>query len=50
MAAGILLVLEAGGVVTDADGGQDMLAGGSICVGNAPLHALLLERLKAAAG
>jgi myo-inositol-1(or 4)-monophosphatase len=50
MAAGILLVLEAGGVVTDADGGQDMLAGGSICVGNAALHALLLERLKAATG
>ncbi len=50
MAAGILLVLEAGGVVTDADGGQDMLASGSICVGNAALHGLLLERLKAAAG
>jgi myo-inositol-1(or 4)-monophosphatase len=49
MAAGILMVTEAGGVVTDADGAPDPLATGSICVGNSTLHALLLERLKAAA-
>jgi myo-inositol-1(or 4)-monophosphatase len=49
MAAGIVMVIEAGGVVTDADGGQDMLASGSICVANSVLHAQLLERLKAAA-
>jgi myo-inositol-1(or 4)-monophosphatase len=49
MAAGLLLVLEAGGVVTDADGGPDPLATGSVCVANSQLHPLLLERLAAAA-
>ncbi len=49
MAAGVLMVAEAGGVVTDADGGADPLATGSICAANADLHAKLLERLKAAA-
>jgi myo-inositol-1(or 4)-monophosphatase len=48
MAAGILMVTEAGGKVTDADGGQDMLASGSIVAGNLDIHPLLLERLKAA--
>ena len=47
--AGILLVSEAGGTVTDADGGDTMLTGGSICAANPSLHPLLLERLKAAA-
>jgi myo-inositol-1(or 4)-monophosphatase len=49
MAAGILMVTEAGGVVTDADGGADPLVSGSICVGNSVLHTQLLERLRAAA-
>jgi len=49
MAAGLLLVTEAGGKVTDADGGEDMLAQGSVCAGNLELHPQLLERLKAAA-
>jgi myo-inositol-1(or 4)-monophosphatase len=49
MAAGILMVTEAGGRVTDADGGEDPLATGSICAANSDLHGLLLERLKAAA-
>ncbi len=49
LAAGILLVTEAGGRVTDADGGEDPLATGSICAANSDLHGLLLERLKAAA-
>jgi myo-inositol-1(or 4)-monophosphatase len=49
MAAGVLLVLEAGGVVTDVDGGPDPLAAGSICAANSTLHAMLQERLKAAA-
>jgi myo-inositol-1(or 4)-monophosphatase len=48
LAAGILLVTEAGGRVTDADGGEDPLATGSICAANSDLHGLLLERLKAA--
>jgi myo-inositol-1(or 4)-monophosphatase len=49
LAAGTLLVSEAGGSVTDADGGESMLTGGSICAATSTLHPLLLERLKAAA-
>jgi myo-inositol-1(or 4)-monophosphatase len=49
VAAGLLLVTEAGGMVTDAEGGEDMLNGGSICASNNALHAAMLERLKAAA-
>ncbi len=49
IAAGVLLVTEAGGKVTDADGGEDMLAKGSICCGNLDLQPQLLERLLGAA-
>jgi len=49
LAAGILLVSEAGGVVTDGEGGDAMLTAGSICAGNPTLQPMLLERLKAAA-
>ena len=49
VAAGILLVREAGGMVTDAEGGENMLAGGSICAANPTIHPLILERLKAGA-
>lgn len=48
IAAGLLLVSEAGGKVTDADGGEDMLTQGSILAGNLEVHPLLLERLRAA--
>lgn len=48
MAAGLLMVTEAGGKVTDADGGDDMLKGGSVCAANLDLHPLLMERLRAA--
>lgn len=48
LAAGVLMVREAGGVVTDADGGPDPLATGSICAANEALHGPLLEKLKAA--
>jgi myo-inositol-1(or 4)-monophosphatase len=48
LAAGMLMVTEAGGVVTDADGGEDPLSVGSICCANAELHKPLLERLRAA--
>jgi myo-inositol-1(or 4)-monophosphatase len=50
VAAGILLVTEAGGMVSDADGGDNIFSKGSICAANATLHPLLLERLKAAEG
>ena len=48
IAAGLLLVTEAGGAVTDADGGEAMIAKGSVCAGNLDIHPLLLERLRAA--
>jgi myo-inositol-1(or 4)-monophosphatase len=46
--AGILLVTEAGGKVTDADGGADPLAAGSVCAGNLDIQPQLLDRLHAA--
>jgi myo-inositol-1(or 4)-monophosphatase len=49
LAAGLLMVTEAGGVATDADGGLDPLVTGSVCAGNAALQGLLLERLRAGA-
>ena len=49
LAAGLLLVSEAGGKVTDADGGEDALATNTILASNLDLHPLILERLKAAA-
>jgi myo-inositol-1(or 4)-monophosphatase len=48
MAAGILLVREAGGFVSDADGGETMLDSGSVCAGNDPMRRRLLEILRAA--
>jgi myo-inositol-1(or 4)-monophosphatase len=49
MAAGLLLVREAGGYVTDIDGGEDMLAKGHVLAGNETMHRELLRLLKAAA-
>jgi len=44
--AGILLVREAGGFVSDLKGGQSMLHGGSILASNGLLHAPLQAALK----
>jgi myo-inositol-1(or 4)-monophosphatase len=49
MAAGLLLVTEAGGKVTNADGGDVILGTGSVLASNLDLHPQVLERLKAAA-
>ncbi|MCA6250836.1 inositol monophosphatase family protein [Phenylobacterium sp.] len=49
LAAGVLLVTEAGGKVTTAEGGEDVLTAGSVCAANLDLHPLILERLRAAA-
>jgi len=49
LAAGVLLVTEAGGKVTTAEGGEDILAAGSVCAAILDLHPLILERLRAAA-
>jgi myo-inositol-1(or 4)-monophosphatase len=48
MAAGNALVREAGGVVTDLHGGNDMLKTGGIVVGNADIHRELLNVLLSA--
>ena len=48
MAAGLLFITEAGGVVSDADGGEDPLGTGTICVANSDLHPQLIKALKAA--
>jgi myo-inositol-1(or 4)-monophosphatase len=43
IAAGILLVREAGGFVTDYKGGQDVLHGGNVVAANPKLHKQLLD-------
>jgi myo-inositol-1(or 4)-monophosphatase len=48
VAAGILLVREAGGVVTDLHGEPARVAHGPIVAGNPAMHAWLLEKLRAA--
>jgi myo-inositol-1(or 4)-monophosphatase len=48
MAAGIALVREAGGYVSDAEGGSNPMAKGTIAVGNEALHRELLRLLKQA--
>ncbi len=49
LAAGILLVTEAGGRVTNANGEDDVLGSGSVCAGNLEIQPQLLERLRQAA-
>ncbi|MBV8792997.1 MAG: inositol monophosphatase [Pseudolabrys sp.] len=49
MAAGLLMVREAGGYVTDLDGGDDMLSKGHILAGNEIMHRELLRQLQQAA-
>lgn len=48
IAAGVVLVREAGGFVTDLGGGGDMLAKGEICVGNESIHRQLLDVMRKA--
>jgi myo-inositol-1(or 4)-monophosphatase len=48
MAAGLILVREAGGYVSDCDGGEDMFSSGHIAAGNDTIHKELLAVLKAA--
>jgi myo-inositol-1(or 4)-monophosphatase len=49
IAAGILLIREAGGAVTDMDGGDAMLARGDILAANGLLHRPLSRLISAAA-
>jgi myo-inositol-1(or 4)-monophosphatase len=46
--AGSLLVREAGGFVSDADGTPDFLKTGSVCAGNETMHRELLALLRSA--
>ena len=46
MAAGLLLIREAGGYVTDLDGGEKILEKGNIVAGNESMHRQLLELLR----
>ncbi len=48
MAAGLLMVREAGGYVTDLDGGDAMLVKGHIIAGNETMHRELLRLLRGA--
>jgi myo-inositol-1(or 4)-monophosphatase len=50
MAAGIVLVKEAGGYVTDFEGKGDMMAKGDIVAANDQLHAKLISLLRSARG
>ena len=44
--AGILLIREAGGFVSDKAGGQDMFETGDLVVGNEAIHRAMLKILK----
>ena len=46
MAAGVLLVREAGGFVTDFAGGNDMFGTGKVVAGNEIIHPEILAALK----
>jgi len=48
IAAGIVLVKEAGGVITDMRGSDQMLSNGAVVSANDPLHPLLLKLLNSA--
>jgi myo-inositol-1(or 4)-monophosphatase len=49
LAAGIVILREAGGFVSDADGKDRILETGSVVAGNESIHRKLLKQLKAAA-
>ena len=46
MAAGIVLVRESGGLVSDTTNRQKMMESGNIVAANEPMHAALLQNLK----
>jgi len=46
MAAGMILVREAGGFVSDFEGGDDILGTGNIVAGNEYIHRELVTALK----
>ncbi|TIU26389.1 MAG: inositol monophosphatase, partial [Mesorhizobium sp.] len=46
IAAGLLLIREAGGFVSDFEGGQDMMERGSVVAGNEVIQRALLKTVK----
>ncbi|RST88236.1 inositol monophosphatase [Aquibium carbonis] len=46
MAAGLLLVREAGGFASDREGGQEMFDTGTVVAGNETIHRVLLRQLR----
>ena len=48
IAAGIVILREAGGLVTDFDGGGEMLKTGALIAGNEPIQAALVAGFKGA--
>ncbi len=46
VAAGLILVREAGGYVTDCDGGEDMFGKGEVAAGNEAIHKEMLRVLR----
>jgi myo-inositol-1(or 4)-monophosphatase len=50
VAAGILLVREAGGIITDLDGAAARVQHGPIVAGNPAMHAWMLDRVREAGG
>ena len=46
IAAGVLLVQEAGGIVTDFEGGSKFLETGNVLTANPKLHGLMLETIR----
>jgi myo-inositol-1(or 4)-monophosphatase len=48
VAAGLILVREAGGFVTDCEGGEDVFAAGDVMAGNDAIHKEVLRVLKEA--
>ncbi|TGW05928.1 inositol monophosphatase, partial [Mesorhizobium sp. M2D.F.Ca.ET.145.01.1.1] len=46
IAAGLLLIREAGGFASDMDGGQDMLDTGTVVAGNEIIQRALLKTVK----
>jgi len=46
MAAGVLLVQEAGGLVSDMNGGHDYLQSGNIAAGNPKIYKAILRTIE----
>jgi myo-inositol-1(or 4)-monophosphatase len=48
LAAGVVLVREAGGHVTEIEGGDEMLTSGNVLASNPVLHGVMIDVLKRA--